>query len=59
MSEERFMKVYSNLPLKVRDEIVLVLDGAPISWNVAYNEIKHNTEKGKIVIEKLVGLGVI
>lgn len=59
MSEERFMSVYSNLPLKVREEIVLVLDGAPISWNVAYNEIKHNTGKGKIIIEKLTELGVI
>ncbi|MBI3413035.1 MAG: hypothetical protein HY051_03080 [Candidatus Aenigmarchaeota archaeon] len=59
MTVDRFMKVYSNLPIKIRDEIVLVLDGKPISWNVAYNEIKHNTKAGETIISKLVELGVI
>ena len=59
MSVERFMVVYSNLPLKVRDEIIAVIDDKPISWNVAYNEIKHNTEKGKKILNKLVKMGVI
>ena len=59
MSVERFMKVYSNLPLKVREEIVIVIDGEPLSWNVAYNEIVHNTEKGKKIINKLIEMGVI
>lgn len=59
MTLDRFMKVYSNLPFKVRDEIVLVIDDKPITWNVAYNEIKHNTKKGEDIIKKLVELGVI
>lgn len=59
MTMDRFMKVYANLPLKVRDEIILVIDDKPITWNVAYNEIKHNTKKGKEIISKLVELGII
>jgi len=59
MTLDRFMKVYSNLPLKVRDEIILVIDDKPITWNVAYNEIKHNTKIGEKIINKLVEMGVI
>lgn len=53
------MRVYSNLPLKIREEIVIVIDGEPLSWNVAYNEIMHGTEKGKIIIDKLIEMGII
>jgi len=59
MTLDRFMKVYSNLPLKVRDEIILVINDKPITWNVAYNEIKHNTKIGEMIINKLVEMGVI
>ncbi len=59
MSTSRFMRVYSNLPLKTRQEIVVVIDGEPVSWNVAYKEINHKTEKGKKIIEKLIKLGII
>lgn len=59
MTVERFMKTYSNLPLKVREEIILVLDNEPITWNVAYHEITSNTKKGKKIIDKLVELEVI
>ncbi len=41
--KEQFFKVYSNLPLNERDKVVLVLDGEPISWNVAYQQIKNDT----------------
>jgi len=51
------MKVYSNLPLKVRDEIILVINDKPITWNVAYNEIKHSTKIGEMIINKFVKMG--
>jgi len=59
MSLERFMKVFSNLPINVRKEIIVVIDDQPITWNVAYNEIKHNTELGKQILRKLIELDVI
>lgn len=58
--KERFLKVYANLPLNLREEIVLVIDNKPISWNVAYLEIKDNTTKlGDIILEKLDALKII
>lgn len=60
MGKERFLKVYSNLPLNLRDEIVLVLPGkGPITWNVAYLEINNDTPLGKEILEKLIELQIV
>ncbi len=59
MSAERFVKIYSNLPLNVRKEIVLVIDDEPITWNVAYREIRGKTELGKTILKKLEALKII
>lgn len=57
---EKFLKAYSNLPLNTRQEIILVLEGkGPITWGVAYLEIKNNTEIGKKILEKLNELELI
>jgi hypothetical protein len=51
---ERFLKIYANLPLGVRQEIILVLDdGRTITWDVAFFEVENNTELSKIILEKL------
>lgn len=54
-----FIRIYSNLPMKVRGEIIVVLKGEPITWNVAYKEISNGTEKGKEIFKKLVELKII
>lgn len=57
--KERFLKIYSNLPLGVRSEIVVVLDDGPLTWEVAYIEIINDTPASKIIMEKLDRLGII
>lgn len=60
MSKEKFLKIYSNLPIKIREEIILVLDECgPITWNVAFLEINNETELGKKIIKKLSDLKII
>ncbi len=56
---ERFLKIYSNLPLGLRKEIILVMDGEPITWNAAYIEVKNNTSKGKKILKMLKELDII
>jgi len=56
---ERFLKIYSDLPLGLRKEIILVLDKEPITWNAAYVEISHNTSKATIMLKKLEELKII
>ena len=60
MGKDKFFKVYANLPLNLRNEIVLVLsERGPITWNVAYLEISNDTEIGKTILEKLIESKII
>lgn len=56
---ERFLKTYSDLPLSLRKEIILVINKEPITWNAAYVEVFNNTAKSKEILEKLKELGII
>lgn len=58
--KERFLKIYANLPLGVRQEIVLVLDdGRTLTWDVAFFEVDNDTELSKIILEKLEKIQLI
>ncbi len=60
MHRDAFFRFYANLPIGVRREVVLVLpDRGPITWEVAYREIKENTDLGKVVLQKLIELGFV
>ncbi len=57
---ERFLKAYSNLPLNLRKEIILVLDDrGPITWDVAYIEVTNKTPVGETILKKLSELKII
>ncbi len=60
---ENFLKAYANLPLNTRKEVILILDlgekKQPITWEVAYLEIRNNTQESKRILEKLEKLGLI
>lgn len=57
---EKFLKVYSNLPLNLREEIILVLpERGPITWNVAYVEVKGETKLSEEILRKLTELKII
>lgn len=60
MSRESFLKVYANLPVNLRDEIVLVPpEHGPISWKVANLEVSENTKLGQEILKKLEELNII
>ncbi len=58
---EIFLKVYANLPLNARKEVILILEAGkqPITWEVAYLEIKNDTQRSKEILEKLKELGLL
>lgn len=58
-NEDRFIKVYSNIPINLRREIILVIDDNPVSWNAAYVEIKNRTKLGERILKKLIELEFI
>jgi len=57
---ERFLKIYANLPVNLRNEIIVVLpDVGPMTWNVAYLEISNDTKLSKKILEKLSNFKII
>jgi len=56
---ERFLKIYADLPLILRKEIILVIDDEPITWNVANIEVSNNTEKSRKILKRLEELKII
>lgn len=56
---EKFLKIYSNLPIKTREEIIVVIEDKPISWNVAYIEVKNNTKLGEEILLKLKKMDIL
>jgi len=60
MHRDSFFRFYANLPIGIRREVVLDLpERGPITWEVAYKEIKENTELGNTILQKLVELKFI
>lgn len=54
-----FQKIYANLPLGARQEIVAVLNGEPLSWNAAWLEIDQDTQKAKEILDYLFELRIL
>lgn len=59
--KERFLKIYTNIPMGLRSETICVVGGKdrPISWDVAFVEIDQDTLLSKIILEKLNKLNLI
>ncbi len=59
MDISRFLKVYSNLPQRLKDQIVIVIDDSPMTWNAVYLELNQETTLGKRILKKLERMGLI
>lgn len=57
--KENFLKIYANIPINIREEIILVVDDEPITWKVAKMEIDNDTKLGKEILKKLENLKII
>ncbi len=57
--KDKFIKIYSNLPIDLRREIILIIDDKPITWDVAFEEIEKETKMGKIILKKIIELELI
>jgi len=58
-SRERFLKIYSDLPLSLRKEIIIVIDNEPLTWNAVYVEVHNKTDKSDKMLKKLADMGII
>lgn len=59
MDISRFLKVYANLPPRLQDQIVVVVDDKPMTWNAVYFELLDESELGKKALDKLQKMEII
>ncbi|VVB76780.1 Uncharacterised protein [uncultured archaeon] len=57
--KERFLKVYADVPLSLRSEIIVVLDGEPVSWNAAFLEVSSDSKNSEKILKKLEEMAII
>lgn len=55
----KFLKVYANLPLNAREEIIVVIDNEPLTWNAAWLEVETDSPKAKQILDMLSRLHII
>ena len=56
---EDFLKVFANIPLGLRDDIILVFEDKPLTWSVIYLEVKANTDLSNKILKELKELNLI
>ena len=57
--KSRFYKTFANLPLGVRDEIVLVMNGQPMTWNVIKLEVDIDSKLAKEALKLMSELKLL
>jgi len=55
----KFLKVYSRLPQALINQIIVIVDGKPYSWDAIYFEIKNNTSISKKILNTLSNMNII
>ncbi len=55
----KFLKLFANVPLQLRQEIIAVDDEESLSWSVACLELRKDTKKAFIILEHLKKIGLI
>ena len=59
IAKAKFMRAYANLPIGIRQEIIAVVDDQPITWYVAYLEIRNDTKLGEKILNNLLLLDIL
>ena len=57
--KDKFMRIFPNIPDKIRSEdIIVVVDDKPFTWNTAMIEVKNDSVLGKKILKMLEKIGV-
>ncbi len=55
----KFQEIFANLPSSMRNDVVVVINEKPYSWNSAHIEISTKTELGDKMLKILEELGIL
>ena len=57
--KSKFRNAFASVPLKLRHEIIAIIDNNPVSWTAAYAEIERDTSEARKILEQLKILGLL
>lgn len=52
----KFLRIYANLPEGIKEDIMVVVNKKPYTWNSAYLEVQEDTDLGKKILKALEGV---
>jgi len=55
----KFLRIFANVPERLREDIIVIVDKKPYTWNSAYLEIKDNTSLGKKILKTLEEIDIL
>ena len=55
----KFLKIYSNVPDRLREDIIAIVDNKTYTWNTVYFEIKNDTKLGEKLLKALEDINLI
>ncbi len=55
----KFLRIYSDLPEELRNEIIVLIDEKTYTWNTAYLQISESTSLGEKILKTLENIGII
>jgi len=55
----KFISIYSDLPSKLREEIIAIVNEKPYTWNSAFFEVKSKSKEGDEILKRLEKIGVL
>ena len=55
----KFLRMYANVPDKLRMDILVVVKKKPYTWDTAYLEVEDNTPLGKKILKTLGDMGIL
>lgn len=54
-----FLKTFASVPDPLRNQIIVVIDSEPYTWETVFIEVKAKTEKSEKMLEELKELEII
>lgn len=57
--KSQFLKIYANLPQASREEVVVVVNNEPFTWQSAKLEVEQDTPLGNEILELLSKLKIM
>lgn len=55
----KFLRIFANVPLPLRKEIIVVVGENTFNWTTAKTEIMNDTEKAFVILEQLKKIEVL